>query len=201
MLQNLFHLSTMITGKFHSHITIQPDDREKAESAARLTNGKITFIDLAGSKHAQTDYMITHHYVTGHRNLVDSLDVTALLMARTNAIDEFGIKVVRVKLEHEIRDPHTPQDCVTESIESGVYTEVHVRMREQRRDYPGWSYSVNALGKSDEYFLTRRFRAADDMSRILNCIPSHGVIEVKYEVALLDTNPKLDEWWCAGMSR
>lgn len=186
----------MITGKFHSHITIQPDSREQAEAAARLTNGKITFVDLASAAHTQTDYMITHHYVTGYRGLSDSLDVTARLISYVKSIEGYGIKVIRVKLEHEIYDGHTPCACVPESITAGVYTEVHIRMRGQRHVYTGWSYSINALGKPNEYFLTRRFRANDDMHMAVDQIPTVHMVEVKYEVALVDSNPELDDWWC-----
>lgn len=190
----------MITGKFHSHITIQPDNREQAEAAARLTSGKITFIDLAAEGHIQTDYLITHHYVTGHvmmRDLVDSIDVSARLQSYSQAIEQSGIKVIRIKLEHEIYDSRTPLACVAESIAAGIYTEVHIRMRRPRQDFPGWSYSSNALAKSNEYFLTRRFSATEDMHLAVDMIPEHCMAEVKYEVALLDSNPELDNWWCA----
>lgn len=187
----------MITGKFHSHITIQPENREQAEIAAKLTYGKVTFIDLAGTDHTQTDYMITHHYVTGHRDLIAHEDVTLRLLSHAQAIEKSGIQIVRIKLEHEIYDSRTPIDCVADSITTGAYTEVHIKMRGVRKDYPGWSYSTNALAKPNEYFLTRRFHASENMHVAVDLIPERQMVEVKYEVALLDTNPELDNWWCS----
>ncbi len=174
----------MLTGKFHSHITISPTDRATAESLARLVRGKITFIDLGPT---QTDFMITHHYVTGLHGLCSSADIENLLRERASLLPG----VLRLKLEHEICDPRTDPACVSESIANGVYTEVHVKTDAL---VMGWAASSNSLNGA--HFLTRRFSgvALDDIRAEVAALPCDP-LEIKYEVALVDTNPALDEWW------
>ncbi len=210
-----FGVTIPISGKFHSHLTIEANSKAEGERAAALVRGKITMIDLQRDGRKQTDYMITHHYVTGHQGLEDQYDVTALLKARAQQLKESGIRVLRAKLEHEMLDLQSNRRDIAASLAS-IYTEVHVKCvidndRQQHliniaKAY-GWHPSLNPFAVADDgkvtRFVNRRFyddvalatidRAVDEL--IPAIIPFAHIKEIKYESAIFDSNVEHDRWW------
>lgn len=194
----------LLTGKFHSHLTIQAECLEEAQKAARLVSGKLTVIDLSRSERSQTDWMITHHYKTGHRGLRDQRDILWLLQSRAGELESAGYRVLRQKLEHE-----NPCDHV------GLYDEAHIKClvdpaaRDalvQVAETLQWHPSRNPRARAKEgklvQFVNRRFYGTPRTS--INALvaelcrsmhPFCEILEVKHERVLLDTNADLDGWW------
>lgn len=205
-----------MTGKFHSHITIETPDRAAAERAARLIQGKVTVIDLGRDDRRQTDRMITNHFVTGYHGLRDHNDVLRRVKGAAVQLLITGNNVVRVKLEHELLDRRSPVDCIQESLATD-YTEVHIKclVSADRRDSLvaaahefGWSYSSNPDAISNRgvvQFVTRRFadprRTIDQIYQEAACLQIRlmtdyqAEAEVHYESVVYDSNPDYDKWW------
>lgn len=143
-----------LTGKFHSHLTICPEDRQGAELAARKVGGKLTVIEnMRPGGEERTDWIITHHYVTGYRDLTNAGDVLNVLKSYSTDLLRSGIPVIRVKLEHEMLDPRSDPQQIQLSL-SGQYTEVHVKCKiaEHLISYAGataaaekWHMSRNSI--------------------------------------------------------
>ncbi len=160
-----------MTGKFHSHITIEADTREAAEQAARLINGKVTVIDLGRDDRQHTDRMITNHYVTGYRGLETHEDVLQRLNEHASILQDSGFTVVRSKLEYELLDPRSTSD-VEEALATD-YIELHIKWTVDPLDLDyllgtarryGWAVSNNpdeVLEARVVQFITRRFAGAD----------------------------------------
>lgn len=213
-----FEIRVPLVGKFHSHMTIEATSAAEAARAAKLTSGKLTVIDLTRDGRSQTDYMITHHYETGSRGLEDQTDIEALLRSRAQLLRESGVKVTRLKLEYDATHPsNRPHDADPAAAE-GIYTEVHVKcvLDAARRDAlvtlsaeAGWHPSRNPFAERTDgqlvQFVNRRFYGAARMAEIdavvdaivPQLIDLARVEEVKYEVAVYDTNEQHDRWWMA----
>jgi ADP-ribose pyrophosphatase YjhB (NUDIX family) len=213
-----FGVRPPLSGKFHSHLTIEAGSQREAERAAHLTGGKLTVIDLSRGERQQTDWMITHHYVTGARGLEDQYDIEALLRARARQLDESGVKVVRVKLEYDLLHDRSDRGQVSAALDN-LYTEIHVKClldEGQRAELcrvaakEGWHPSRNPFAVRDGgqlvQFVNRRFygetRLAEidaAVDRLLAAILPHAeVLEIKYETAVYDSNDAHDRWWMAG---
>ena len=78
-----------------------------------------------------------------------------------------------------------------ESIARAVYTEVHIKTS---LTVAGWVRSSNAL--SGATLLTKRFSGVS-LTNIKSEVLAMGATasNVKFETALIDTNPELDAWW------
>jgi hypothetical protein len=199
-----------LTGKFHSHITFEGTD-----DLARTVGGKLTTILLNRTdldRH-QIDPMITHHYVTGHKNLVDETHVLSQLKAHANKILELGGKVLRLKLEHEPLDVLSDPNQIQESILTSLYTEVHIKIKVAKvaRDkicaiaaLHHWHPSTNPINIEEEtvtQFLNRRYYKITDLEKVI--VNNHDllslldveIIETKIETARYDTNDQRDRWW------
>lgn len=210
-----FGVKIPLIGKFHSHLTISAKSDDEAKRAAALVKGKITVIDLSRGDKIQTDYMITHHYVTGFHGLEDSFDIISLLKSMARQINDSGISVTRVKLEHELLDARSDRRDIPSSLDS-IYTEVHVKcvLAESDRgklitvaSNAGWHPSRNPFSKSDDgkitQFVNRRFYGksnlvdidliVDSIVKEISCIAE--IKEIKYESAIFDSNEALDAWW------
>jgi 8-oxo-dGTP diphosphatase len=213
-----FGVRVPLAGKFHSHITIEAHSTAEAERAAKLTYGKLTVIDLSRDGRSQTDYMITHHYETGSRGLEDQSDIEALLRSRDQLLRESGIRVLRLKLEydatHASNRPHAAEPACSE----GIYTEVHIKcvLARSQRDAlvdtaasAGWHPSRNPFAERPDdqlvQFVNRRFYGSvrlNDIDTIVDqIVPAlvrlAQIEEIKYEVAVYDTNERQDQWWMA----
>jgi hypothetical protein len=207
----------MLTGKFHSHITISAEGN--AAQAAKLVGGKLTVIDLAKGKRGQTDVMITRHYVTGYHGLRDENDIVFLLKGQAAQLKESGIEVLRTKLEHEMLHEQSNPLEIEESL-NRIYTEVHVKCvlaANLIKSLVGfakplcWHPSRNSLGKTEDgrliHFVNRRFYSKPltlgtlDMAvqELIGDFPAGIEIrEIKYESTVFDTNELHDKWWMAG---
>lgn len=211
-----FGLTVPLVGKFHSHITVVANSPEEAKRAAKLTDGKLTVIDLSRDGRTQTDCMITHHYVTGHRGLEDQHDVTALLRARGRLLQESGIQVTRLKLEYDVTHERNDKLTADQACLAGTYTEVHVKCVVPNENYDllkvtaaeaGWHPSRNPFevlsSTTAVQFVNRRFYGSQTLSDIDAAVdsllpllePLCGIAEVKYEVAVYDSNDEHDKWW------
>lgn len=191
----------------------------EAERAAALSGGKLTTIHLERDGRQQVDLMVTHHYLTGARNLEDEHDVLNLLKARALQIGQSGATVTRVKLEHEPLDVRSDRSELSESL-SRVYTEIHVKcivtperlgMVVRNGAAAGWHPSKNPFATRADgqfvQFVNRRFYTTPgtplDMSLIdaevakLVLLIEHvaSIDEIKYESAIYDSNDALDRWW------
>ncbi len=210
-----FGIQIPLTGKFHSHLTIETKSVAEADRAAELVRGKITVINLARDTRDQTDCMITHHYVTGIHGIEDEHDIIALLESRADQLKRSGVTVLRAKLEHEPLDKDSNRRDLTESL-SRIYTEIHIKCIVSDSYLPhliscasaeGWHPSRNPYAKQGEgmvvQFVNRRFYgtttlpiidAAVDtiVSRIINLCT---IEEIKYESAVYDSNEEHDRWW------
>ncbi len=209
-----------LTGKFHSHITITAPSLAEAERGAKLTGGKLTVIDLGRDGRSQTDYMITHHYVTGVHGLDDENDIVALLRSRGQLLKSVGISVDRLKLEYDLTHPRNSSKDAAYAIDIGTYTEVHVKCLVQPKDRDAllhkaralnWHPSRNPYAKSPDgrlvQFVNRRFykdvpcTLTDIDAAVDALVPAVQelceVEEIKYETAVFDTNDAHDRWWVA----
>jgi 8-oxo-dGTP pyrophosphatase MutT (NUDIX family) len=215
-----FQQSVPLAGKFHSHITLEmPSSKLEAERAAKLVNGKLTVIDLSRESRNQTDFMITHHYLTGSRGLEDEYDVLALLKSRARQLEESGYKVTRVKLEHEPMHKDSDIDDILNSL-NRIYTELHIKcvIDEANSDNlielskkANWHPSRNPFSTRDDGKLVRfvnkrlyggRFlfeidREVDNIIPIISDVCD--IEEIKYETAIYDSNEDLDKWWMKGI--
>lgn len=210
-----FDIKIPLVGKFHSHLTIVANSDDEARRAAALVKGKITIIDLSRENKTQTDYMITHHYVTGHHGLEDSFDITTLLKSMAKQITESGVKVTRVKLEHELLDSRSNIRDIPSSLNS-IYTEVHVKclVSEDQRNKlievssaKGWHPSRNPFAKAEDgtltQFVNKRFYGQSSLvdidshvdQLVKDVIQITEIKEIKYESTIYDSNEKLDGWW------
>jgi len=180
----------MITGKFHSHITIHPETEEQLKLAEKLIQGKLTFIDLK-SDSDYTDHMVTNHYVTGFHVLTDHNSIITILQTKQKLLEDSGIKVLRVKLEHELLDKRST-GCEDESLENALYTEVHLKVSGDFSNYHGWAWSTNS--KDGSTFLTKRYfdKSYSVIEQdLVNCYGymKDRVLETKVEAVLFDSNP------------
>lgn len=213
-----FGVKIPLVGKFHSHLTIEARSRAEAERAAQLTYGKLTVIDLSRDGRSQTDYMITHHYETGSRGLEDQSDIEALLRSRGNLLRESGVKVTRLKLEYDATHRSNAASDADPACRDGIYTEVHVKcvLPKTARDAltaaaakAGWHPSRNPFAERADgrlvQFVNRRFYGGIRMEDVDTAVDAlipllvglAEVDEIKYEVAVYDTNDAHDRWWMA----
>lgn len=211
-----FKIPVPLTGKFHSHITIEAHSTAEAERGAKLTYGKLTVIDLTRDGRSQTDYMITHHYETGSRGLEDQSDIEALLRSREQLLRESGLRVTRLKLEYDATHASNQPHDADPACAAGIYTEVHIKcvIPPGERDAlvavsaaAGWHPSRNPFAVRPDgqlvQFVNRRFYGAVRMAEVdavvdelVPRLVSLAVIEeLKYEVAVYDTNEHHDRWW------
>lgn len=213
-----FGVRVPLAGKFHSHMTIEAHSRDEAERAAKLTYGKLTVIDLTRDGRSQTDYMITHHYETGSRGLEDQSDIEALLRSREQLLRESGIRVTRLKLEYDATHASNRPHDADPACSDGIYTEVHIKcvVVKSNRDAliaaaasAGWHPSRNPFAeRTDDHivqFVNRRFYGSvrlSDIDTVVDrivptIVPLAQIEELKYEVAVYDTNERQDRWWMA----
>ena len=211
-----FGIPVPAVGKFHSHLTIQAHSQAEAARAAKLSSGKLTVIDLQRDGRTQTDYMITHHYLTDVRGLEDQNDIVALLKSRALLLAETGIKVLRLKLEYDVTSTrNSPHDAEPACL-GGIYTEVHVKcvVDEDRRSSllesaraADWHPSRNPFAKREDarlvQFVNRRFYGATPLAEIdaaVDAIVPHiaelaDIEEIKFETTVYDDNDIHDKWW------
>ena len=210
-----FGIKPPLTGKFHSHITIQELPLAEATRAATLVAGKLTVIGLSRGTRGQTDMMITNHYVTDSRGLEDQYDITAVLRARQQQLEESGVTVERVKLEYDLLHDRSDRGQVTAALDN-LYTEVHLkcdvaldRLSEltSGSSVVGWHPSRNPFAPSVEgrviQFVNRRFygqttlteldAAVDGVTPFVTSLAT--LVEAKYETAVYDSNELRDRWW------
>lgn len=219
-----FGIWAPLVGRFHSHLTLKGDPAT-ADDAVSLIGGKATLIDLHRAlepEKTQRDIMVTHHFCTGHSGIEDEHDILRLLLAHAKTLKDAGFEVQRVKLEHEPLASASPAECRQESITERVYIEIHVKVRLCATDLPpllqkaneaGWHPSRNPLSRQEDgvivQFLNKRWytdhgnkpvtlqaldTAVDNL--ISSIFPGIlGVMEVKYESAVYDSNLDQDGWW------
>ncbi len=213
-----FQIRVPLAGKFHSHITIEAGSLAEAERAAKLTYGKLTVIELSRGERAQTDYMITHHYETGSRGLEDQADIEALLRSREKLLQDSGVRVTRLKLEYDATHGNvTPQDAEL-AVAQGIYTEVHIRCVVDEGERAalvaaaaaaGWHPSRNAFAQVAEglvQFVNRRFYGVTRLAEVDQAVDAlvpqllavARLVEIKYEVAVYDSNGAQDAWWAGA---
>jgi len=211
-----FAIRLPLAGKFHSHITIEAQSAAEAERAAKLAYGKLTVIDLSRDGRHQTDYMITHHYETGSRGLEDQSDIEALLRSREQLLRESGIRVTRLKLEYDATHASNRPADAEPACNGGIYTEVHIKCvaAKPERDQlvttvaaAGWHPSRNPFAERSDgrlvQFVNRRFygavRLIDVDTVVDEIVPTILAVaeieEIKYEVAVYDSNERQDRWW------
>lgn len=213
---NFFNIQVPIAGKFHSHLTIEkPTSNLEMQRAAKLVNGKLTIINLSRDDNKQTDFMITHHYITGSRGLEDEHDVLSLLKLRARQIQEAGFKILRIKLEHEPLHQESNIDDILNSL-SRIYTEIHIKciiefdLNENLINVSkekNWHPSSNPFSKREDgrliqfinkriYGETNLFKVDLEVDKIVPVISSLcDIDEIKYETAIYDSNEDLDKWW------
>jgi hypothetical protein len=160
--------------------------------------------------------MITHHYETGSRGLEDQFDIEALLRSREQLLRESGIRVTRLKLEYDATHANaSPQDAPL-AVAVGIYTEVHIKcvVPSASRDAlvataaaAGWHPSRNPFASLEDeqivQFVNHRFYGATQLNSVDaavdEIIPTllayASIIEIKYEVAVYDSNDDQDRWW------
>lgn len=209
-----------LTGKFHSHITVSGDELIDLDKLQKAAHGKVTVIGLERGDKSQTDVMVTHHYVTGFKDLVDERDVLSLLKERGRAIADAGFVVSRLKLEHEPLDKASPKEQEQQSFCEQKYIEIHIKclLREdllpgvkECAENLGWypSRNVFAVNKNDGtvvQFLNKRYYKPESVDQVrreyrdfisnIQDHPGFGVIkEVKFESAVYDSNDTVDKWW------
>jgi hypothetical protein len=162
--------------------------------------------------------MITHHYETGSRGLEDQSDIEALLRSRELLLRTSGVKVSRLKLEYDATHASNRPEDAEPATTSGIYTEVHIKciVSEAARSElvstasgAGWHPSRNPFATRADgevvQFVNRRFygsvRLPDVDAAVDRFVPLVTPIalidEIKYEVAVFDTNEKQDAWWMA----
>jgi ADP-ribose pyrophosphatase YjhB (NUDIX family) len=211
-----FGIRVPLAGKFHSHITVEVHSLDEAERAAKLTYGKLTGINLSRDGRAQTDYMITHHYETGSRGLEDQSDIEALLRSRELLLRESGVRVTRLKLEYDATHASNRPEDADPACSAGIYTEVHIKcvLLEAGRDLVvatasalQWHPSRNVLATHPDgqivQFVNRRFYGSMHMADIdaevdavvTQLLAIATIEEIKYEIAVYDTNERQDRWW------
>ena len=216
-----FGIRPPLTGKFHSHITIEGLPIAEAERAATLVGGKLTVIGLARGERSQTDMMITHHYVTNARGLEDQYDIVALLRARGLQLEASGVKVSRLKLEYDLLHDRSDRGQVAAALDN-LYTEIHVKcdveadVREVLMSAAasvGWHPSRNPFAKSENgrviQFINRRFYGSTTITELDTAVDTitaiastyAAVLEVKYETAVYDSNDTHDRWWMEPLGK
>lgn len=221
MLRHFGH-KVPLAGKFHSHITITAASQDEADRAAKLTGGKLTVISLSrldqAAQKTQTDFMITHHYVTGVHGLEDQNDIVALLKSRGQLLVDSGVRVDRLKLEYDVTHPRNASKDAPAACAAGIYTEIHIKClvaEDFRKSLlqlatdAGWHPSRNPYATSPDgrlvQFVNRRFYGDVTLSsvdaEVDRVVPSLLVLadieEIKYETAVFDTNEEHDKWWMA----
>ena len=212
-----FGICRPIAGKFHSHLTLRATDAE-AERARALVGGKVTIIELERAGREQVDVMLTHHFVVGNRGLDDHHDVINSLKAKASQLEESGIEVVRVKLEHELFDPRSDRGDREASLGMSTYVEAHIKCLVRQENLPSlksvaakcdWHASRNPWQQSGDVvtqFINRRFYEPECIERVevgVDWMVSEvtslcQVVEVKIETAIMDSNDEVDRWWARG---
>lgn len=223
-LETQFGLSApwSFTGHFHSHLTLRCTP-QKAEAAAKLVGGKLTVIDLQGPKRQAQDIMLTHHFVTGHRGLVDHRSILLELHEKVRQLQAKKFEVTRIKLELEHLDPKSPREQLTDLARCATYVEAHIKCELLAADLPeiaeelrpGWALSRNPLsiqGETITQFFNLRVYRRDDPLFLHSVEPQVAhqeiwlkrmgckVLESKIETAIFDTDQHHDEWWAAPKS-
>jgi hypothetical protein len=185
----------LLKGKFHSHITL-PDCY--IQRAKNLINGKVTPIDLVKEGVVlQKDSMLTHYFVTGYKGY-DTMKES--LLEKTKLLEDKGLPVLRLKIEHEILDPMTPPEEVGVSLSQCQYVEIHARFSKQTQGLDStWAVSFNELDPKGDTFYTKRFFGEDTSKGLdaYNKVKTLKPLELKIETVLYDSNPALDEDWAS----
>jgi hypothetical protein len=197
----------MLTGKFHSHLTLDCCP-EYVERSRRLVGGKVTVVDLQGGDNQQ-DVMLTHHFVSGRQGVTDHYSILRQLCDKAGLLATIGVNVLRTKLEFEYQDPHSQPVDMTVLGELALYAEAHVKMRPDlaisSSPLKNWALSFNHDATDVQFFNRRIYRAESPqfLSKIKHStnVAAFGlalygeVIEVKIEAAIYDDNPAHDVWW------
>lgn len=213
-----FNIRIPLAGKFHSHITIEAQSLAEAERAAKLTYGKLTVVDLSRGDRTQRDYMITHHYETGSRGLEDQNDIEALMRSREKLLQECGVRVTRLKLEYDATHGGVDARDAELAVCEGIYTEVHIKcvVEPDARDAlvsdaaaSGWHPSRNVFASLADgryvQFVNRRFYEVAGLAEVDAAVDAlvpqlltrSSIADLKYEVAVYDTNDAQDAWWAS----
>lgn len=166
---------------YHAHITLQ-------HSITAPKGWKETRIILDGSK-TQEDFMMTKHYVIGHKGIRSVDDVMADIDLAFSNID-----VARIKIEQT--------SDFTLPITSENYVEVHLKCIGETSLSAAWVRSRNPseiIDGSPAFFYNRRIYAGKSHESVFDQIESElkGVafIEKKIEQVVYDSNTSHDAWW------
>lgn len=189
-----------LTGHFHAHITFETDKEFEIPSG-----WKQTIIILNRDNRFQKDVMITRHFMVGGNKHPTQKSVLDHLNDTEASLIDAGLKVTRVKLEHE--------DLPTINPSPFNYREAHVKIRTPIIGYvlnsvAGYVQSRNPMvveEPTEIVFLNARYykgtvemvdAAIDAQVELIKKLnPSCQVLEVKKETTVHDTNLKLDKWW------
>lgn len=193
-----------LSGRFHTHITVLADAEGLAPICAAV-GAKLTVIDLSG-RQEQRDQMLT----VDHSGSLTALEQGLFVVL--SALEQAGLTVLRVKVEHGSL-PTVPR------VDPHRYREAHLKLRIPRAGLDA-SLSVLRAGQARwGYALSRnpREQAEDHVVQFVNLriyegelaatdaridavaewLTSIGFppIDVRREVALIDTAQELDAWW------
>lgn len=201
-----------LLGKFHSHITINSSNEEKALCILRSNSiqAKSTTITLSGRGRDQTDTMLTQHFHTYKYKCYQSIEDYVLYTA--NILESNGVNVVRIKIEHESLPTLQPSE--------DRYRECHIKLKIPNDEVGSVKYLLNvndelfngfALSNNPNEVTTKyttlflnsrvyegsvegfdnRVKGVVHKLRLLGVL----VVEVKIESTTLDTRLSLDKWW------
>lgn len=199
-----------LSGKFHSHITIKADDISLASKVLSVNGIKVkyTTIELQGSSKEQIDTMITQHFHTYKYTNYENIESFVLHTAKI--LEDSGIKVIRIKLEHESLPTNNPTE--------NKYRECHIKLKIPNHlvddtktklncsSFEGFVLSRNPNEVNSSHttlFLNSRVYSGavlDFDNKVYDVVESLkglgiDVVECKIESTTLDTRLELDKWW------
>lgn len=177
----------MLKGKFHVHLTIEN------ESPIKIKSWKQTIVLLSKENRSQLDIMFTKHYFVPSIK-TKTVDCIKKDVAKyVDFLEKLGVKVVRVKLEHESLPTNPPS--------VSHYRECHIKVFEDKlQQIPdGFVKSQNPVEKG-VYFINKRWYSGgvDSIQKEVESVVTllgDAVKEVKVESIVYDTNKQLDKWW------
>lgn len=220
-----FGINIPFLGAFHAHFSITDAPSATVSTAAVAIGGKHTAIHLESSGRTQRDQMITVHYVTGRKGILDSNAVIADSESKAEQLTKMGLNVARIKVESEPWNQHSVSSDAERIHASAKYTEAHVKLKltedqlsalrllmhaDQTMDT--WRLSTNIYARSSDghivQFINKRFSGDQHTlatiridvrgmaHRLMQLFPL-ALVEIKLESAIYDNNTMVDRWWAA----
>lgn len=206
-----------LKGKFHAHITVLCKHLPALEAKAKANKAKCTVIHLEKDDQFQIDVMVTKYFFIKQdedKTVFDFLDDLKVISAD---IESGGMKVLRIKIEHEDLPTLTPsQDnywemhykckiptseggLVEEAVKGGILECMPILVASSNpfstsKDYVIQFFNLRVYEGTPEEVLAIHDAHIGALSVILAAFDGE-LVESKREVIVYDSNHDHDKWW------